>query len=111
MSETTLPALAISNPLCAVCLEETDSDGYGWDCNDCGIHWDEDGSDAEWLYPDDGQCPSTYTRKRGGLSVETETFRCMRMASHDVALTHEHSDLLSGWKTGGPGVGEVASGE
>lgn len=110
MSETTLPTLAFSNPLCPICLEETDSEAYGWSCHDCGIEWNEDGGKPERLYPTDGQCASTYTRTRGGLlgdPLVTETFRCMRMGNHEAA-THEHPDLLQGWKNGDPGVTEVA---
>lgn len=108
MSETGLPTLAISNPLCAVCLEETDSEAYGWSCYDCGIQWDEDGGKPEWLYPDDGQCRSTYTRPLGGLSLETETLRCQRMGTHEAHLSHENRDVLGGWKNGDPGVSEVS---
>lgn len=103
----TLPTLALSNPLCAVCLEETDAEAYGWSCYDCGIQWGEDGGTPEWLYPADGQCCSTYTRAIGGLSTETETFRCMKTADHSVD-EHANPNLVASWKNGDPGVSEVS---
>jgi hypothetical protein len=108
MTNDTLPTLAMSNPLCPVCLEETDSDtGADYCCADCGIEWDGSGENPAFFEPELGQCRSTLTLERGGLSLETDTFRCMRNGGHD-APGHGNADLLSGWKTGDPGVGEVA---
>lgn len=107
MADDTLPTLEISNPLCAVCLEETDRDDGGWSCHDCGLQWDEDGDNPERTYAPDGQCRSTYTREIGGLSIETETFRCMKFAGHKVDR-HDNPNVIASWKTGGKGVSEVA---
>lgn len=104
MAGDTLPTLAFSNPLCPVCLEETDANDYAYSCYDCGIQWSDTGTEPEWLNPADGQCSSTYTPTRGLVAA---VYRCMRMGNHG-AKTHEHPDLLQGWKTGDPGVSEVA---
>ena len=106
MSETALPTLSFSNPLCPVCLEETDRDDYAYSCDDCGIQWSDSGTEPEWMYAG-GQCRSTLTRERGGLSLETDTYRCMKYNGHNTT-DHRSSHLLSSWLNCGPGVSEVA---
>lgn len=106
MTDDTLPALSFSNPLCPVCLEETDRDDYAYTCDDCGIQWSDNGEDPEWMYAG-GQCRSTITRERGGLSLETDTFQCMRSIAH-TQPAHRTRHLLSGWMDGQQGVSEVA---
>ena len=100
-----LPVLSFSNPLCPVCLEETDRDDYAYSCDYCGIQWADDGKEPEHV--SGAQCRSTLTRERGGLSLETDTYRCMRSTGH-TQLAHRSSNLLNGWMPGQPGVGEVA---
>jgi hypothetical protein len=106
MTDDTLPTLSFSNPLCPVCLEETSWEDGTYQCADCGIDWDGSGEKPTFFEPEPGQCRSTLTRERGGLSLETETFRCMRNGGHD-APGHANANLLSGWKTGDSGVSEV----
>jgi ribosomal protein L37AE/L43A len=102
-----LPKLRFSSPLCPVCLEETSRQEGTYQCADCGIEWDGSGENPTFVEPELGQCRSTLTRERGGLNLETERFRCMRNRGHD-APGHASANLLSGWKTGEPGVSEVA---
>lgn len=108
MTIDALPTLSFSNPLCPVCLEETSWEDGTYQCADCGIEWDGSGENPTFFEPELGQCRSTYTRERGGLSLETETFRCMRNRGHD-APGHANANLLSGWKAGDPGVSKVAT--
>lgn len=107
MSDT-LPTLAFSNPLCPVCLQETDRDTYAYSCDDCGIQWDDNGQDPDWMYAG-GQCRSIITREHGGLTPGTDTYRCMRSVNHPGA-SHRNTGYsrLAAWMNGQPGVSEVA---
>lgn len=87
----TLPTLKVSNPPCPVCFEKTESETGGYHCADCEIWWDRSGENPEYFDPGAGQCRSTYSRESGGLSLETETFRCMR----NTTTTRRSSPTLS----------------
>lgn len=102
-----IPTLEFRNPLCPVCLEETDGDDYAYDCYDCGIRWSDEGAEPEYNIGD-GQCRSTLTRASSGRSTEPETFRCQKFAGHHV-YEHGNANLIMGWKPTDAGVSEVTS--
>lgn len=43
-------------PECGVCGEETTGDGDGYDCDDCGVSYSNDGSFSQWHDDEAEQC-------------------------------------------------------
>jgi hypothetical protein len=57
------PTLSMSNPDCAACWQETDSDGDGYVCRKCRVRWSyEAGEDSPGMcidcYDEAGGCDS-----------------------------------------------------
>ncbi|GAB3471895.1 hypothetical protein [Actinophytocola sediminis] len=83
------PPLEYQPPRCSLCGNDTCHDGDGWNCENCGASWDDEGNDdGEWHDPDAELCDATIQPLADNEFVTEEqraqVYRCTLDAGHDA---------------------------